>query len=89
MVRRCAGAGCHFDGDGAALPLDDEDAAYRSLVDGGLVLPGDPGGSVLVQRITRVCAPGAACDRMPLGLDPLPAAEVEAIVGWIAAGAQR
>jgi hypothetical protein len=89
MTRRCAGGGCHFDGDGAKLPLDDEDTAYQHLVGGGLVVPGDPSSSVLVQRITRTCAPGASCDRMPLGLDPLPAAEIEALVGWVAAGAPR
>lgn len=89
MTRRCAGGGCHLGSDSSALMLDDEEQAYQRLLDGALVVPGDPDASVLVQRIARVCAPGASCDRMPLGLDPLPAAEIEAIVGWVAAGAPR
>jgi hypothetical protein len=89
LSRRCAGSGCHFDAGGAGLLLSDEDGAYASLVDGHIVVPGDPDASVLIQRVGQACSPGETCSRMPLGLDPLPPAEIEALVGWIETGAIR
>jgi hypothetical protein len=89
MSRRCAGSGCHFDGGGAGLSLADEQTAYDSLLGRGLVVPGNAEGSKLLQRVAKACAPGASCDRMPLGMEPLPGPEVDAIRGWIEAGALR
>ncbi len=50
-----------------------------------LVVPGDPAASLLVQKIsgTQTCG-----DQMPLGGDPLPAAQITMVKSWISAGAQ-
>ena len=69
--------------------IGDAEAAYGALVDGRRVVPGDPESSVLYDRVSASCAPGASCERMPLGLDPLGRTEIEAIRGWIEAGAPR
>jgi hypothetical protein len=72
----------------------DRAAAYAALVGpvstsakcGGpsYVVPGQPEQSLLLSKLM-----GATCgDRMPLGGDPLPAAQLEMIRSWIAAGAK-
>lgn len=54
------------------------------------VLPGDPGNSYLYVKIAGPC-PGPVCSggRMPAGLPPLPAADIQVIHDWIAGGAPR
>ena len=89
MARRCAGAGCHVDAAAGGLSLADAESAWAELVDGRRVVPHDPEGSVLYARVRATCAPGASCDRMPLGLDPLSEPEIAAIRGWIESGAPR
>jgi gamma-glutamyltranspeptidase len=91
FVRRCAGSGCHFDDDPGGLDMSTRELAYRSLVTEERVVPGDPGASVLWERLTRECQQGGdggeSCGRMPLGRDPLPREELDLIEAWIRAGA--
>lgn len=76
------GGACHSaTGRKAGLVLDDRDEAYRLLVDGGRVIPGEPSCSILVER---VYAPASL--RMPPGRT-LADAERCALVQWVAAGA--
>ena len=86
-----------------SLPPDDADAAYAALVGVGAmgaactdaprtrVVPGDPAGSLLIQKLEGDGTPdGAACgSRMPLGGPYLPPATIEAFRAWIADGAPR
>ena len=51
-----------------------------------LVVPGDPDGSLLYQKMTAT--PGCG-DRMPQGADPLTDAELAMVRSWIAAGAKN
>jgi hypothetical protein len=92
LERRCAG--CHSGGPDASggLDLSDPDTAYLSLVGapsrcgGGTtdrVVAGDPDGSLLYRKVAAIDLCGS---RMPPSA-PLPAAEVEVIEAWIAAGA--
>jgi hypothetical protein len=61
------------------------DAAYDSLVDGTLyVIPGDPDGSLLVQKMRG--DPGIDGDPMPPS-DGATDAQIEVVVDWISAGA--
>jgi hypothetical protein len=79
-----AGGACHSrDGQKAGLVLDDRDEAYRRLVEGGRVVPGEPSCSILVER---VYAPASL--RMPPGRT-LADAERCALVQWVASGAAR
>jgi mono/diheme cytochrome c family protein len=58
----------------------------RCVGNGTLVVPGDPDASLLLDKLS---APTPRCgERMPLGMDPLSAAELAAIRSWIQAGAQ-
>ena len=50
------------------------------------VAPADPAHSFLVQKLRGLLAPGEGA-RMPYGLKPLPAAAIELVEEWIAAGA--
>jgi hypothetical protein len=83
---------CH---SGATAPAGlrlDAANAYTSLVNvasrqqpGTLrVRPGDPDNSYIVHKVEGRAAAG---ERMPAGLPPLPQADIDAIRGWIAAGA--
>lgn len=80
----CAVSGCH-NGVAARAGLDMStiDGAYDELVEGGLVIPGDPVNSLMTMRIFAknqfVMPPG----------DPLADAEQCAVGQWIAAGADR
>ncbi len=94
----CAVSNCHVGGADAAggLDLTDVDAAHARLVGGAsadfgdcagrtYVVPGDPGASLLYQKLT-----GAACgERMPLDQPPLPEATLADVRAWIEAGAPR
>jgi mono/diheme cytochrome c family protein len=71
---------CH--GGQAGLYLDSYDRLMAGSARGPVVVPGDPQASELVRRITGQSQPA-----MPLGRAPLSAAEIEAIVTWIAEGA--
>jgi hypothetical protein len=74
-------ASCHHGARPAgALDLGTADAAYRSLLQGGRVVPGDPSKSSLVKRITPAHC-GAHC--MPKGAPPLSAEQRSAIEKWI------
>ncbi|MBM4356598.1 MAG: hypothetical protein FJ096_00655 [Deltaproteobacteria bacterium] len=85
LLPTCAGGGsaCHgTDGGRGGLVFAERGASHAALVDGGLVLAGDPGCSELVKRL-------ASDDpevQMPPG-SPLPASERCAIERWIAGGA--
>ena len=53
------------------------------VVSGAAVVPGDPGNSLLIQRLEGTIAP-----RMPQNLPPLSPAEIDVIKQWIQEGAQ-
>jgi len=79
------GSTCHSrDGRKAGLVLDDPDEAYRRLVDGGRVVPGEPSCSILIERVYAA----ASSLRMPPGRT-LADAERCALLQWVAAGAPR
>ncbi len=97
IVPRCASAGCHGAAREGALDLRGEAESLAALVDapaagvrcgpegGALIVPGDPGASLLVGKLT-----GEACGlRMPMGGSRIDAESIEAIRAWIAAGARR
>ena len=71
---------CH--GGSAGLYLDSYDHVMAGSARGRVVTPGDPPASELVRRIRGLSQP-----RMPLGGAPLSAADIDAIVTWIAEGA--
>jgi hypothetical protein len=89
LSRRCAGSGCHFDGDPNGLDMRTKDTAYTNLVDEGRVIPGMPMAGELIRRLTLTCTDGQPCDRMPLGRDPLPDSEIALIQKWIEMGAMN
>lgn len=64
------------------LQLGDYESLMRGSVNGPVILPSDPDGSALVQRIL-----GTAQPRMPLAGSPLTGTDIELITAWIAAGA--
>ncbi len=74
LQRRCAGCHDYGDGDpagwGSVLDL-------ARMIDAGVVVPGDPDGSRMIQRVA------VRADMPPEGAR-LTAAEVEALRGWIA-----
>jgi mono/diheme cytochrome c family protein len=71
---------CH--GGSGGLYLDSYAHVMAGGATGKVVIPGNPDQSVLVERIKGILQP-----RMPLGRPPLPAADINAIVQWIAEGA--
>lgn len=62
----------------------------RAIVCNGkpYITPGDPSKSFLYDVISKA-NPGCDVDRMPQGLDPLSAAQVELVRVWIEQGARR
>jgi hypothetical protein len=85
LAPRCGveGGACHSrEGRKAGLVLDDRDQAYRLLVDGRRVMPGEPSCSILIERI--YAAPSSL--RMPPGRT-LADAERCALLQWVQAGA--
>ena len=67
----------------AGLRLDGRETALRGGQNGAVIVPGDPGASKLVERVTSV----REGFRMPPGDDPLSAEEIGALRAWIAEGA--
>ena len=65
------------------LRLDDQKAALKGGDLGPAVIPGDPDGSLLIQRVLSTDVK----KRMPKGDDPLSAKEISDLKAWIAAGA--
>jgi hypothetical protein len=72
---------CHISAAMGKLRLDSEAAVLRGGASGAAVVPGHSGDSVLVKRIL-----GTAGARMPMGGQPLSAADVELIRRWIDEG---
>jgi len=86
LVPTCAagGSSCHSAaGAQGGLVFADADASYQALLD-GRVAPGDPGCSLIVQRLESK----EADFQMPPGL-PLSPEERCVFVRWIAEGAPR
>lgn len=91
LVPTCAAAECHSAFKQAVGDqFDTVDATRRSIVDNGLVAPGDPADSLLIQSLTTgvpsILDPGGADVRMPFDA-PIPDADVQLISAWIEAGA--
>ena len=80
----CSGATCHDRVAAGGVDFSSESRAFTTLLT--RVVPGDPDGSILYQRITPGLCTGT-CEPMPLGRDPLPDDERELIRAWITAGA--
>lgn len=100
IVRRCASAPCHgLDEDGELALGDGPRAAWEALVDQPAagtecadqgrvrVIPGDPTGSLLVQKLRQHEADVSCGDPMPPSGSPVAATDLEAIITWIAEGA--
>lgn len=68
---------CH--GGVRSLWLDNYDSVLAGGANGPVIVPGDPGGSRLVQYV--------ASGYMPYGNPPLSREEVQLLVDWVAAGA--
>ncbi|HEX8108098.1 MAG TPA: hypothetical protein VF516_10250 [Kofleriaceae bacterium] len=90
LAPTCAAAECHSAfkrevGD----EFDTVDATRRTIVNNGLVNPGNPGSSVLYTSITigapSILSPGSTV-RMPFDA-PMPDADVALIAAWIQDGA--
>jgi WD40 repeat protein len=82
MQRTCQG--CHQ----PAVKQGDLDlTTFERLMTGGLhgktVVAGEPAQSYLIAKLT-----GDAKPQMPLGLDPLPVAQIELVRRWVAEGAK-
>ena len=74
LRQRCAG--CH--GGQAGLYLDNYDSVTATTLDRGIIVPGNPGESILVKRVRGEVQP-----RMPLGGQPLSDQQIEYIILWI------
>lgn len=92
LAVRCAGSVCHSAGDQKAAGLDlvspgvaDRVAniASASAECGGsmIVVPGDPGGSLLYEKVSMDQPPCGS--RMPLAQDPLSEEEIGCLASWI------
>lgn len=82
LAPSCALSSCHGEGASAGgLSLGaDADAGYAALIDGGWVVPADPGCSPLIGVLHQA--------QMPPGA-PLSEPEQCAVQAWVAQGAQR
>jgi hypothetical protein len=81
IAPNCATSSCHSARvETAGVALDEAGEAYRDLIDRRFVVPGDPA-SALMPLLE-----GDERGRMPPDA-PLPAADIELIRAWIAAGA--
>jgi hypothetical protein len=77
---------CHTaDAAKGGLVYEDPDTAYKLLVDGRHVIPGDPGCSLIMKRLTST-DPNY---HMPPGSISITPGEECTIVQWILAGAKR
>lgn len=82
--RGCAFTGCHG-GDTFAQRNFSLDSYHNATNRPGIIVPYDPDGSLLIQRIEGR-APGA---RMPLNRDPLTANQIKGLRKWVAEGARN
>lgn len=87
---RCSGTGCHRDG-GANPPVMEDDVAYDNLLGEvatmsgvAYVEPNDPSASYVVTRLTDPVSP-----MPPVAATALTQEQIDTIIGWIEAGAQR
>lgn len=91
LATRCAGSVCHSAGEQRAAGLDlvsdgvagrIANVASTSSGCGGnlLAVPGDPGASLMVQKIGESPPCGS---RMPLAQEPLSDEEIDCVSGWI------
>lgn len=88
----CALSNCHKGPDGTLGLVLDPGAAYDNIVDKPaltsdklLIAPGDVNGSYILDRLQAI---NGATIMPPVG-DPVPAASIEAIKCWVAAGAPK
>jgi hypothetical protein len=90
--RGCTTAGCHDIGGQQLGLILNPDSSYLKLVNVAssenaakkLVMPNDTAQSYLVDKVSGTQSVG---DRMPLGLSPLTAIEIQNIKNWIMKGA--
>ena len=76
---------CHGPGESKALLRLDREALFREGGDSGeVVVPGDPGASLLYKKVTSADPK----HRMPQEAPALEPAQVETLRRWIAAGAR-
>ena len=95
FTESCALSGCHtgtFPAGGLDLAAGQAYANIVNVASGEVpalkrVLPGDASSSYLYQKITN--ASGTLGSPMPLGSNPLPSDEIDAIEAWINQGAQN
>jgi hypothetical protein len=94
--RSCGGSKCHVGEEQPAAGLDLSPGkglgslvgvASTEIPSKQLVAPGSPDQSYLMCKISEECGDRQGA-RMPSGLAPLPAADVEALRAWIAGGAE-
>lgn len=100
LIEGCAGCHSPKGGPPGALDLSSKDKAYDVLVGKGSVLkacgggdrvlvkPGDPEGSLLVQKLAGIQDCGDAMPRGP-NAQPYPADKLAVLRAWIAAGAKN
>src|SRR5579862_9523387 len=81
LSTRCVS--CHSDAmKSSGLSLESAEGFKKGGEHGPVVIPGSPSTSRLYRRVARLEEP-----YMPMGLDPLPAAEIELLKQWIEKGA--
>lgn len=81
LATRCLA--CHSDAmKSSGLSLESAEGLKKGGEHGPVVVPGSPATSRLYRRVAHLEEP-----YMPMGLDPLPAAEVELLKQWIEKGA--
>ncbi|MEZ4380916.1 MAG: DUF5777 family beta-barrel protein [Nannocystaceae bacterium] len=73
---------CHDDSDDLNLTSIGHLTKRKGATGKPMVKPGDPGGSYLIDKLVE--GSKIEGDLMPMGDDPLPKAELDAIKGWIA-----
>lgn len=85
LAPSCSGGGSACHPSGAALSFQDAAVTYDDLLDGALVIPGDPGCSPLMIRLES----DDPSFRMPPGSTPIHAGARCSIANWIANGAAQ
>ncbi len=83
---------CHYPGTGnppdLTHPFDPAQGVVNVMgVHGKLVIPGDPDGSILVQKVEAQAASTAIGQPMPYQFNPLSQAQVDTLKSWVTAGA--
>jgi hypothetical protein len=99
----CTPSGCHgsFATAGNLDMKQPKDVVYETLLHGGVyddainrtvpdrVKPGDLMASFMWLKVSQAKPPGSTGDRMPLSGAPLTKCQLDAISGWILAGAMN